>query len=49
MRTLTLDVAALAVPTAETHRAAGVAVPTYPPFCNSSYTQCRCTPRADEI
>ena len=52
MRTLTLDLSSVAVesfPTTEPHREAGAAAPTYPPFCNSYYTQCRCTPRADEI
>ncbi|MFL5381057.1 MAG: hypothetical protein ACJ8GN_00900 [Longimicrobiaceae bacterium] len=51
MKQLKLDCEALAVdsfPTAEPGREAGVVAPTYPPYCDTYYTHCRCTPRADE-
>jgi hypothetical protein len=51
MRKLTLDLSAVSVEsfaTAAPLVAGGEFAPTVPPYCNSYYTHCRCTPRADE-
>ncbi|MFL5538894.1 MAG: hypothetical protein ACJ8J0_07875 [Longimicrobiaceae bacterium] len=51
MKKLKLELESVAVESFATEPAgrANAFAPTYPPYCNSYYTHCTCTPRADEL